>query len=32
MSIAIGDFGVATVMMGTLRDVTRTTVGKGLSE
>ena len=28
MSLAIGDFGVATVMMGNTKDVTRTTVGK----
>lgn len=28
MSLAIGDFGVSTMMMGTSKDVTRTTVGR----
>ncbi len=27
MTVAVGDFGVATMMMGTSKDVTRTTVG-----
>ena len=27
MTVAVGDFGVATMMMGSSKDVTRTTVG-----